>query len=121
MSRPHPALLRLAQGLIAAGVLLGLLAFATRAMDARAVAVRALEGGALLSAAAAYLAHLPRIAHRRANSSCRRAWSPPSCCGPSCNSRRASAVPQLLNDGAIVLFVADLAFVLMPWRLTEQP
>jgi hypothetical protein len=32
-------------------------------------------------------------------------------------SFRAAA---LLNDGAIVLFVADLAFVLMPWRLTEQ-
>lgn len=25
----------------------------------------------------------------------------------------------LLNDAAIVLFIADLAFVLMPWRLVE--
>ncbi len=58
MSRPHPALLRLAQGLIAAGVLLGLLALGARAMDARDVVLRALEGGALLFAAAAYLAHL---------------------------------------------------------------
>jgi hypothetical protein len=26
----------------------------------------------------------------------------------------------LLNDAAIVLFIADLAFVLMPWRLVES-
>jgi hypothetical protein len=25
----------------------------------------------------------------------------------------------LLNDGAIVLFIAELAFVLKPWRLAE--
>jgi hypothetical protein len=30
---------------------------------------------------------------------------------------RGAALP---NDGAVVLFVADLAFVLMPWRLSAQ-
>jgi hypothetical protein len=58
VSRPHAGLLGLAGGLIALGVLLGALALAARAAEARDVALRALEGGALLSAASAYLAHL---------------------------------------------------------------
>jgi hypothetical protein len=120
LSRPHPALLRLAQGLITAGVLLSVLAFAARATGTRDAALRALEGGALLFAAAAYLAHLashrpsPReLVLRSGLVTAFVLWAVVQL-GPSL---RAAA---LLNDGAIVLFVADLAFVLMPWRLTEQ-
>jgi hypothetical protein len=120
LSRPHPALLRLAQGLIAAGVLLGVLAFAARATDAHEAALRALEGGALLFAAAAYLAHL--TSHRPSprelvlRSGLVTAFVLWGVVQLAPNIRGAA----LLNDGAIVLFVADLAFVLMPWRLTEQ-
>jgi hypothetical protein len=77
-------------------------------------------GRALLFAAAAYLAHL--ASHR------------PLPCELVLRSGLVTAFvlwgvvqlapsfrgAALLNDGAIVLFVADLAFVLMPWRLTEQ-
>jgi hypothetical protein len=38
----------------------------------------------------------------------------------SCAARAEHSGCRTLNDGAIVLFVADLAFVLMPWRLSEQ-
>ena len=62
MSRPHPALLRLARLLIGAGVILALLAFTARAAHARDFALRTLEGGALLLTAAAYLSHL--FSHR---------------------------------------------------------
>ena len=120
MSRPHLALLCLAQGLIAAGVLLGLLAFAARATSARDAALRALEGGALLFAAAAYPAHLashrpsPReLVLRSGLVTAFVLWAVVQL-APSI---RGAA---LLNDGAIVLFVADLAFVLMPWRLADQ-
>jgi hypothetical protein len=120
LSRPHPALLRLAQGLIAAGVLLALLAFAARATDARDAALRALEGGALLSAAAAYLAHLashrPSLRELVLRSGLVTAFVLWAVVQLAPSFRGAA----LLNDGAIVLFIADLAFVLMPWRLTEQ-
>lgn len=120
MSRPHPALLRLARGLIAAGVLLGVFAFAARAMDARDAALRTLEGGALLFAAAAYLAHLashrPSLRELVLRSGLVTAFVLWAVVQLEPSIRGAA----LLNDGAIVLFVADLAFVLMPWRLTEQ-
>lgn len=119
MSRPHPALLRVAQGLITASVLLGVLAFAARATGTRDAALRALEGGALLFAAAAYLAHLashrpsPRqLVLRSGLVTAFGLWAVVQLAP----SFRAAA---LLNDGAIVLFVADSAFVLMPWRLSE--
>jgi hypothetical protein len=116
----HPALLRLAQGLIAFGVFLSAVALVARAADARDVALRVLEGGALLSAGAAYLAHLashrpsPReLILRSGLVAAFLLWA----IVQIAPSFRGAA---LLNDGAIVLFIADLAFVLMPWRLAEQ-
>ena len=91
MSRPHPALVRLAQGLIAAGVLLGVLAFAARAADTRDVALRALEGGALLFAAAAYLAHLASHRPSLRELVLRSGLVLRLRCGRLCNSRQASA------------------------------
>jgi hypothetical protein len=79
-----------------------------------------LEGGALLFAAAAYLAHLashrpsPReLVLRSGLVTAFVLWAVVQLAP----SFRGAA---LLNDGAIVLFVADLAFVLMPWRPNEQ-
>jgi len=46
VTRSHRALLRLAEALIAAGVLLGVLAFTARALGARIGLLRAFEGGA---------------------------------------------------------------------------
>jgi hypothetical protein len=120
LTAQHPALLRLAQGLIAAGVLLATLAFAARAADVRAGARRGRAGGALGAAALAYLAHLashrpsPReLILRSGLVAAFLLWAivqvAPSFHGAA-----------LLNDGAIVLFIADLAFVLMPWRLAEH-
>jgi hypothetical protein len=120
LSLPHPPLLRLAQGLITAGVLLGVLAFAARATGTRDVALLALEGGALLFAAAAYLAHLashrPSLRDLVLRSGLVTAFVLWAAVQLAPSFRGAA----LLNDGAIVLFIADLAFVLMPWRLTEQ-
>jgi hypothetical protein len=120
VSRPHEALLHLAEVLIAAGVLLAVTAFSARALGAREEVLRASEGGALLFAAAAYLAHL--VSHRpTAQELILRSglvtafvlWAMVQLAP----SFRGAA---LLNDGAIVLFIADLAFVLAPWRLSEQ-
>jgi hypothetical protein len=90
-----------------------------RAADTRDVALRALEGGALLFAAAAYLAHLashrPSLRELVLRSGLVTAFVLWAVVQLAPSFRGAA----LLNDGAIVLFVADLAFVLMPWRLTE--
>lgn len=113
MSPPHPALLRLAQGLIAAGALLGVLAFAARAASASDVSLRALEGGALLFAAAAYLAHLashrPSLRELVLRSGLVTAFVLWAVVQLAPSFRGAA----LLNGGAIVLFIGDLAFVLM--------
>ena len=62
MTRPHPALLRVAEGLIIAGVATAAAALAARLAHADRFLLRLLEGGALLLAAGAYLAHL--LSHR---------------------------------------------------------
>jgi hypothetical protein len=120
LSRPHPALLRLAQGLIAAGVLLALLAFGARATGTRDAALRALEGGALLFAAAAYLSHLashrPSVRELVLRSGLVTAFVLWAVVQLAPSFRGAA----LLNDGAIALFIANLAFVLMPWRLSAS-
>ena len=70
MNRPHPALLRVAEGLIIAGVAPAATALVARVAHADRFLLRLLEGGALLLAAGAYLAHL--LSHRP-NSSCAQA------------------------------------------------
>jgi hypothetical protein len=117
VSRPHPALLRLAEGLIIAGVATAATALVARLAHADRVLLRLLEGGALLLAAGAYLAHL--LSHRPT----RRQLVLRS---GLVTAFTLWAIVQLfpdwsaaatVNDGAIVLFIADLALVLSPWRL----
>jgi hypothetical protein len=96
-----------------------MLAFTARATSAPDVSLRALEGGALLFAAAAYLAHL--ASHRPSSrelllrSGLVTAFVLWALVQLAPTFRGAA----LLNDAAIVLLIADLAFVLMPWRLTD--
>jgi hypothetical protein len=96
------------------------LAFAARATNTRDVALRVLEGSALLFAAAAYLAHL--ASHRPSprelvlRSGLVTAFVLWALVQLAPGFRGAA----LLNDAAIVLLIADLAFVLMPWRLVES-
>ncbi len=105
--------------LIGAGVLLGVLAFAARLDHARDLILRGLEGGALLLAGLAYLAHL--VSHRPARRELvlRCGLVTAFVLWAIVQLAPAFHDAALLNDGAIILFIADLAFVLVPWRLTE--
>ncbi len=117
MTRPHPALLRVAEALIIVGAATGVAALVARLADGALLLLRLLEGAALLLAAAAYLAHL--LSHRPSRQelilrlglvTAFVLWA----IVQLFPSARAAAA---LNDGAIILFIGDLALVLSPWRL----
>jgi hypothetical protein len=120
VSRPHPAVLRLAEALIIAGVAAGVVALIARVADANDLLLRFLEGSALLLAAAAYLAHL--LSHRPTRSELilRSGLVTAFVLWAIVQLFPTSPAAALLNDAAIVLFIADLALVLAPWRLDEQ-
>ena len=118
MRSTHPGLLGLARVLIVLGVLLGVLAFGSRAMAARDIVVRAAEGGALLCAAAAYLAHLASHRPSMTELILRMGLVAAFVLWAAVQLAPGFRGAALLNDAAIVLFVADLALVLMPWRLS---
>ena len=112
---PRPALGRLAATLIAASLLAGVAAVVARAASADGGLLRGFEGATLLLAAAAYLAYAfahhsePRaLLTRSILVSAFALWAivalAPGFSGAA-----------LLNDVTILLFVADLAFLLSPW------
>ena len=105
---------RIAGGLIAASVAAGLLAIVVRAASGRAPA-RALEGGALFLAAAAYLAHA--FAH---HDDWRELLTKSILVSAFALWGLIQLVPGLpgsavINDVVIVLFVVDLAIIVSPW------
>jgi hypothetical protein len=111
----RPALGRLAAALIAASVAAGLLAVSARILHAAGTATRVLEAATLFLAAGAYLAYA--LAHHREFRvlvtrsilvSAFALWG-------IVQLAPGFADVALLNDVTILLFVADLAFLLSPW------
>jgi hypothetical protein len=114
VSSRHRQLRHLAGGLIAAAATVGLLAIGVRTGWGGSVA-RALEGGTLFLAAAAYVAHV--LAHHE----CRRELLTRSILVSAFALwglvQIAPGLPgnATLNDIVIVLFVVDLAILVSPW------
>ena len=115
MKARRPALGWLAAGLVGASVAAGLATVGARAADAPAPVLRALEAVTLFLAAAAYLAYA--LAHHRNHRelvtrsilvSAFALWG-------IVQLAPGFSHVALLNDITILLFVADLAFLLSPW------
>jgi hypothetical protein len=98
-----------------AGVAAGVLALVLRLAAASAVAVRLLEASALLAAAAAYLVHLAGTARTARDRALRSGLALAFVLWAAAQAFPEAAAAPFLNDGAIVLFVADLALMLHPW------
>ena len=111
----RPALGRLAAALVAASVAAGLLAVCARIADALASDLRLAEGVTLFLAAAAYSAYaLAHHQNRRELVTRSILVSAFALWGIVQLAPGFSGV-ALLNDITILLFVADLAFLLSPW------
>ncbi len=111
----RPALGRLAAALVAASVAAGLLAVCARIADASASDLRLAEGVTLFLAAAAYTAYaLAHHQNRRELVTRSILVSAFALWGIVQLAPGFSGV-ALLNDITILLFVADLAFLLSPW------
>ena len=117
MSGPHAGLLRVAEWLIILGATAAVIVLVARLAHADHLILRLLEGGALLLAAGAYLAHL--LSHRPTRHElilrCGLVtafvlWAVAQLFP---NAHAAAAI----NDGAIILFIADLGLGRSPWRL----
>jgi hypothetical protein len=111
----RPALGWLAAALIAVSLGAGLLTIGARALGTTGLDLRVLEGATLFLAAGAYLAYA--LAHHRNH---RDLVTRSILVGAFALWGIVQLAPgfadvDLLNDVAIVLFVADLAFLLSPW------
>ena len=115
MTARRPVLGWLAAALVAASLFAGLLAIATRVSHASHSLVRVLEAVTLFLAAAAYLAYaLARHRNRRELVTRAILVSAFTLWG-IVQIAPGFADVALLNDITIVLFVADVAFLLSPW------
>jgi hypothetical protein len=111
----RPALGWLAAALVAASLAAGLVTICVRALSHTGPELRVLEGGTLFLAAGAYLAYA--LAHHRNH---RELVTRSILVSAFLLWGIVQLAPglgdvALLNDVAIVLFVADLAFLLSPW------
>jgi hypothetical protein len=111
----HRQLRRLAGGLIAASVIVGVLAICIRAGWGGSTA-RALEGATLFLAAAAYLAHV--LAHHETRRELLTRSILVSAFALWGIAQIAPGLPgnAVLGDVVIVLFVVDLAILVAPWN-----
>ena len=115
MSAPRPALGWLAAALIGASVLAGVLAIGARVVHAARSDVQALEAVTLFLASAAYLAYALAHHRNRRELVTRSILVSAFALWGIVQLSPAFAGVALLNDVTILLFVADLAFLLSPW------
>jgi hypothetical protein len=106
--------------LIIAGAAAGAAALVARLADPDELVLRLLEGVALLLAASAYLAHL--LSHRpsRQELILRLGLVTAFALWAIVQLFPAARAAATINDGAIILFIGDLALVLSPWRLDAE-
>ena len=115
MSARRPALGWRAAALVAASVAAGVLAVCARVLHAAAPDLRVIEATTLFLAAAAYVAYaLAHHENRRELVTRSILVSAFALCG-IVQLAPSFADVALLNDITILLFVADLAFLLSPW------
>lgn len=116
MSVRRPVLGGLAAALVAASAAAGLIAVCGRLADAPASALRVVEGVTLFLAAAAYLSYA--LAHHRNRRELVTRSILVSAFALWAVVQLAPGFPHvaLLNDITILLFVADLGFLLSPWN-----
>ena len=106
----------LAAALVAASLLAGLLAIITRASHASHTVVQALEAVTLFLAAAAYLAYALAHHRNRRELVTRSILVSAFALWGIVQLAPGFADVALLNDITILLFVADIAFLLSPWK-----
>ncbi len=115
-ARAHrPALGWLAAALIAASGAAGLIAVCARVADAPTSALRVVEGVTLFLAAAAYLAYALAHHQNRRELVTRSILVSAFALWAIIQLAPGFSGVALLNDITILLFVADLAFLLSPW------
>jgi hypothetical protein len=111
----RPALGWFAAALIAASLAAGLLTVCLRALHATALDLRVLEGVTLFLAAGAYLAYALAHHRNRRDLVTRSILVSAFVLWGIVQLDPGFADVALLNDFAILFFVADLAFLLSPW------
>jgi len=111
----RPALGLLAAALVAASAAAGLTAVYARIADAPASALRVVEGVTLLLAATAYLAYALAHHQNRRELVTRSVLVSAFALWAIVQLAPGVSHVALLNGITILLFVADLAFVLSPW------
>ena len=115
MSAPRPALGWLAAALVSASAIAGVVAVAARIAKAPASDLRAAEGVTLFLAAAAYLAYALAHHQNRRELVTRSILVTAFALWAIVQLAPGFSGAALLNDITILLFVADLAFLLSPW------
>ncbi len=115
MSARRPVLGWIAAALIAGSAAAGTIAVCARVADAPAFDLRALEGVTLFLAAAAYLAYALAHHQNRRELVTRSILVSAFSLWAIVQLAPGFSHVALLNDVTILLFVADLAFLLSPW------
>jgi hypothetical protein len=112
----RPSLGRLAAVMIAASVGIGLLTIGARLVSGGSGFVRALEAATLVLAAGAYLAYALAHHKNRRELMTRAILVSAFALWAIVQAFPGDSASATLNDVVILLFVADLAILLSPWR-----